>query len=56
VRAESRRVADLGGRTTRTRLILETPEAERFRAAIGVAPPDVDGWPPNESDPERPDT
>jgi NADH dehydrogenase len=39
-----------------TRLILETPEAERFRAAIGVAPPDVDGWPPNESDPERPDT
>ncbi len=39
-----------------TRLILETPEEERFRAVAGVAPPDVDAWPPNESDPERPDT
>ncbi|BDG01337.1 NADH dehydrogenase [Anaeromyxobacter oryzae] len=36
-----------------TRLILETPEEERFRAVVGVAPPDLDGWPPNESDTER---
>ncbi|ABC81923.1 NAD(P)/FAD-dependent oxidoreductase [Anaeromyxobacter dehalogenans] len=36
------------------RLILETPEEIRFRAVAGVAPPDVDAWPPNESDAERP--
>ena len=36
------------------RLIVDTPEAERFRALCGVAPPDLDAWPPNESDPERP--
>jgi NADH:quinone reductase (non-electrogenic) len=36
-----------------TRLILKTPVEERFLAAVGQAPPDLDGWPPNESDPER---
>jgi NADH dehydrogenase len=36
-----------------TRLILETPEQERFRALVGAAPPDLDRWPPDESDAAR---
>jgi NADH dehydrogenase len=36
------------------RTILETPEEERFRSECGMAPPDIDAWPPDEGDASRP--
>lgn len=37
-----------------TRLITRTPAEARFLQVAGVAPPDLDAWPPNEADAERP--
>jgi len=38
-----------------TRLITRTPSEERFLHMVGVAPPDIDSWPLNEVDAERPE-
>ena len=38
-----------------TRLITATPTEARFLDRVGVAPPDIDSWPLNEADPERPE-
>jgi NADH dehydrogenase len=38
-----------------TRLITVTPAEAMFRYRFGMAPPDIDSWPINESDAERPE-